>query len=146
MNVYIVALTEMNRSSRKAKQNTAAICQTLPLVAELRAEAGQSECRAYHSLISPQWLLHGRFPKQLSAFCTICGSTYALVYAYRRRMQIYVMQGHLDVMQLLRKFGAQVDVCNSSNWTPLHRAAYCGFPDACEWLLNNAASIHAVNK
>jgi ankyrin repeat protein len=56
------------------------------------------------------------------------------------------MQGHVEVMQTLRKFGAQVDVPNNSNWTPLHRAAYCGFPAACEWLLNNAASIYAVNK
>lgn len=49
-------------------------------------------------------------------------------------------------MQLLRQFGAQVDVSNKAGWTPLHRAAYCGFAETCEWLLNNAVSMHAVNK
>lgn len=56
------------------------------------------------------------------------------------------LQGLVEVMQMLRKFGAQVDICNNSNWTPLHRAAYCGHPPCCDWLLNNAASLHAVNQ
>ena len=49
-------------------------------------------------------------------------------------------------MQMLRQFGAQVDVSNKAGWTSLHRAAYCGFAETCEWLLNNAVSMHAVNK
>lgn len=56
------------------------------------------------------------------------------------------VQGHSEVMQMLRQFGAQVDVANKAGWTPLHRAAYCGFADTCEWLLNSAVSMHAVNK
>ncbi|KAL3151687.1 hypothetical protein ABBQ38_012671 [Trebouxia sp. C0009 RCD-2024] len=55
-------------------------------------------------------------------------------------------KGHSEVMQMLRQFGAQVDVSNKAGWNPLHRAAYCGFADTCEWLLNNAVSIHAVNR
>ena len=57
-----------------------------------------------------------------------------------------LVQGRTEVMQTLRQFGAQTDVCNTQDWTPLHRAAYCGFADTCEWLLNNAVSMHAVNK
>jgi len=56
------------------------------------------------------------------------------------------VQGHTEVMQMLRQFGAQVDVTNKADWTALHRAAYCGFSETCEWLLNNAVSMHAVNK
>lgn len=52
---------------------------------------------------------------------------------------------HKDVVQLLLKNGADVNVKNNEQWTPLHAASYFGYLDVVQLLLDRRADVNAKN-
>jgi ankyrin repeat protein len=49
------------------------------------------------------------------------------------------------LLQLLIKYGADVNVCDNDYWTPLHAAATCANLEICKILIENKAELLAVN-
>lgn len=52
---------------------------------------------------------------------------------------------HKDVIELLLKNGADVNVKNNEQWTPLHAASYFGYLDVVQLLLDRRADVNAKN-
>jgi ankyrin repeat protein len=50
-----------------------------------------------------------------------------------------------DLLRLLIKYGANVNVCDNDLWTPLHAAATCANLEICKILIENKADLLAVN-
>ncbi len=50
-----------------------------------------------------------------------------------------------DILKLLIKYGANVNVCDNDMWTPLHAAATCANLEICKILILNKAELLAVN-
>ena len=50
-----------------------------------------------------------------------------------------------DLLRLLIKNGADVNVCDNDLWTPLHAAATCANLEICKILIENKAELLAVN-
>ena len=53
-------------------------------------------------------------------------------------VMLAAVHGHLSVVQMLHKAGAEI---SHSGWTALHYAAYHGYADICQYLLENNVSI-----
>jgi ankyrin repeat protein len=53
---------------------------------------------------------------------------------------------HFRVADLRSKHGANVDVRDADEWTPLHAARNSGSVDTMRWLLNHGANANAQNK
>ncbi|EPS38868.1 hypothetical protein H072_7366 [Dactylellina haptotyla CBS 200.50] len=54
-----------------------------------------------------------------------------------------VKSGNIEVVQIFLKYGAMVQAVDHKGWTPLHIAAYCGFVEIGELLLENGADVDA---
>jgi len=52
-------------------------------------------------------------------------------------------QGHVEIVNILLKFGADVDIKTNDNETPLHFAAWMGRPKVVKILLENGADVNA---
>ena len=50
-----------------------------------------------------------------------------------------------DLLRLLIRYGADVNVCDNDLWTPLHAAATCANLEICKILIENNADLLAVN-
>lgn len=50
-----------------------------------------------------------------------------------------------DLLKLLIKYEADVNVCDNDLWTPLHAAATCANLEICKILIDNGADLLAVN-
>ncbi|KAF3906715.1 Ankyrin-2 [Arthrobotrys entomopaga] len=53
-----------------------------------------------------------------------------------------VKSGNLEVVELFLKYGTEVAIEDSRGWTPLHIAAYYGFVDIGELLLEHGADVN----
>ena len=54
-----------------------------------------------------------------------------------------VLEGHLEVSQLLFAHGADINSCSEGQQTPLHVASERGHPDVAKWLLNCGADVNS---
>ncbi|XP_074655356.1 notch-regulated ankyrin repeat-containing protein-like [Tubulanus polymorphus] len=50
------------------------------------------------------------------------------------------IEGNLELVKLLLKFGADVRLANIDGWSPLHVAAYGGHKKIADCLINHSAS------
>ena len=86
-------------------------------------------------------------PRRKTLCKAFCLAAWPLARPHQRiGRESLLRQGHLGIMQLLNRYGGQLDIPNNQGWTPLHRAVYNGHIRVMEWLLNNGASIHFVNQ
>eukprot|EP01101_Sappina_pedata_P013556 TRINITY_DN9828_c0_g1_i1.p1 TRINITY_DN9828_c0_g1~~TRINITY_DN9828_c0_g1_i1.p1 ORF type:complete len:791 (-),score=256.53 TRINITY_DN9828_c0_g1_i1:56-2428(-) len=51
----------------------------------------------------------------------------------------------IDVLQLAREKGADIDVVEGLGDTPLHQAAFKGCPESCAFLIQSGAGVNATN-
>ena len=54
--------------------------------------------------------------------------------------------GHTDIMKMLLENGADINLTNEQNMTPLHYAVICGGKDAVSLLLENGADTSIRTK
>ena len=64
-------------------------------------------------------------------------------YGYGSALHLAVREGHLEIANLLLKRGAEVDVLDPDDFTPLHNAAWNGNLEMTELLLDAGADIEA---
>ena len=64
-------------------------------------------------------------------------------YGYGSALHLAVREGHVDIAQVLIDRGAQVDVLDPDDFTPLHNAAWNGNLEMTELLLAAGADINA---
>ncbi len=64
-------------------------------------------------------------------------------YGYGSALHLAVREGHLKIAQLLLEHGAQVDVLDPDDFTPLHNAAWNGNLEVAQLLLEAGADIEA---
>jgi len=51
-----------------------------------------------------------------------------------------------QAVEILCMLGADLDSRSQDHWTPLHVAAFRGFPEICTYLVNTGADVHATCK
>jgi hypothetical protein len=64
-------------------------------------------------------------------------------YGYGSALHLAVREGHVDIAQVLIDRGAEVDVLDPDDLTPLHNAAWNGNLDMAKLLLDAGANLHA---
>ena len=64
-------------------------------------------------------------------------------YGYGSALHLAVREGHLDIARLLIDWGAEVDVLDTRDFTPLHNAAWNGNLEMTKLLLDSGADINA---
>jgi ankyrin repeat protein len=59
-------------------------------------------------------------------------------------LHLAVRNGNLDIVKILVRHGAVIDIRDRSDHTPLHNAAWNGHVEIMEFLIDEGADIHAT--